>query len=130
MTPSTLCISLVCVSIGAGAGGALRYWLSTVTASPLCTFIANMLGTTCIGLSWGLLTVHPNLWHGAFESLFIIGFAGGLSTWSTLAKELGEMLKAKDYLRYAHYLFWTLGVGTLFAWAGAQAGAWLASALL
>lgn len=126
----TLCILLICVGIGAGAGGALRYWLSTVMASPLCTFMANMLGAACIGLCWGVLTVHPDVWNGAFESLFIIGFAGGLSTWSTLAKELGEMLKAKDYPRYAHYLFWTLGVGIALAWAGAQTGAWLSSSLL
>ncbi|MDO5033007.1 CrcB family protein [Corynebacterium sp.] len=113
--------AVACVGLGAFVGGAGRYWFSTILPAPACTFAANMVGSASIGVAWGLLEGRPDLWAGAFEALVVIGFAGGMSTWSTLAKELGEMLRQRRYTRLASYAFWTLGLGIVLAWRGAWA---------
>lgn len=40
------------------------------------------------------------------------GFAGALSTWSTLAAELSELIKRKQWRKLVRYLGFTLAVGS------------------
>lgn len=72
----------VLVALGASAGAPLRYWLGQrfdATAWPSGTLAANTTGSLLLGLLSGLAM------HGHLLALLGTGFAGTLTTWSTLA---------------------------------------------
>ncbi|OFT46113.1 CrcB protein [Corynebacterium sp. HMSC06G04] len=97
-----------------------RYGFTKVLPSPVSTFAANMCGALAIGLAYGFIEQVSGALSEVLYPLAIVGFAGGLSTWSTLAKELGEMLKEKRYWKCIQYLFFTLALGIVLAWRGAM----------
>ena len=47
-----------------------------------------------------------------------MGFAGALSTWSTLASELASLIKTKKWRKLSMYLGLTLALGLIFAHRG------------
>ena len=100
---------LLAIFGGAFVGGVLRYSLSRVFPSPVGTFTSNMLGSLALGLSVGFLAE-----DALGYALCATGFAGGLSTWSTLAKELGTLPRRRAF----RYGFFTLTVGIIAAWRG------------
>ncbi|WP_411708841.1 FluC/FEX family fluoride channel [Corynebacterium sp. LaCa116] len=116
--------SALSVLIGGFVGGCARFALTRILPSPACTFAANLVGAALAGVAYGYAahTTAPEF----FVPLLAVGLAGGLSTWSTLAKELGEMIKAKRWWRLARYLLWTVGLGIVVAWRGAWVGSLLA----
>ena len=70
------------VALGAAAGAPLRYWLGQrfdATAWPAGTLVANTAGSLLLGLLSGLAL------QGHAMALLGTGFAGTLTTWSTLA---------------------------------------------
>ncbi len=86
------------VFAGAGAGGVARYLLSLalnplLAALPLGTLVANVVGCGVAGALLGLLMARPGL-DPTLRPLLIIGFLGGLTTFSTFALEVLEMLEA------------------------------------
>ena len=105
---------------GAFLGGMARYGFTKVLPAPVSTFAANMCGALAIGLAYGFVEQVSGALSEVLYPLAIVGFAGGLSTWSTLAKELGEMLKEKRYWKCIQYLFFTLALGIVLAWRGAM----------
>lgn len=112
--------SILLVLLGAFFGGALRYGFIRILPAPVCTFAANLTGSLAIGLAYGALRLPAGIGEEIAYPLLIVGFAGGLSTWSTFAKELGEMLKEKRYWNFIQYLFWSIGLGIAAAWLGAE----------
>ncbi len=117
-------LSILAVLAGGFVGGCGRFLLTRVLPSPTCTFAANLIGAAVAGVAYGYAT-HSHA-PEYFLPLLAAGLAGGLSTWSTMAKELGEMIKAKRWWRLARYLFWTIGLGIVVAWRGAWVGSLLA----
>ena len=114
-------VSILAVAAGGFLGGAGRYGLTRVLPSPVCTFVANMLGALALGLTVGFFREHAWLADAASSPAYAflaVGFAGGLSTWSTLARELGDMLASKQYRKLLTYTFFTLAVGLVTAWRG------------
>lgn len=108
----TIILTVAAVFAGAFLGGALRYLLAQALRAPVGTFIANIVGSLALGLAVGFFRLHP--YPEAWYAFAATGFAGGLSTWSTLAKELGQMRPARA-LRYG---FFTLSIGIIAAWRG------------
>ncbi|MBK4140358.1 CrcB family protein [Corynebacterium macginleyi] len=110
-------MNLLLVLIGGFLGGAVRSGFTHLLPSPYCTFVSNILGSLIFGLAVGF----SQLANAPFAySLFALGVAGGLSTWSTMANELGEMLKQRHWWPLCKYLFWTVGIGVVLAWRGAM----------
>ncbi|MCS4490622.1 CrcB family protein [Corynebacterium sp. ES2794-CONJ1] len=92
---------MLTVFFAACCGGALRYVLSRLLPSPAGTYLANSLACLAIALSAA----------SGFAWVISVGFAGALSTWSTLAKELGTMLEGGKSLLFVGYLLITLITG-------------------
>ncbi|ART20624.1 CrcB protein [Corynebacterium striatum] len=113
-------MTLFYILFGAFLGGMGRYGFTKVLPAPICTFASNMCGALAIGLAYGFAMLVDAPLANTIYPLAIVGFAGGLSTWSTLAKELGEMIKKKRYWKFTQYLFWTLALGVVLAWRGAM----------
>ncbi len=92
---------LVLVFAGGGAGSVLRYLIgllvrSTNIALPLATFCSNMIACLIFALvvyfDRTRESVYPNL------SIFLlVGFCGGLSTFSTFGYETYLLLKAEFF---------------------------------
>lgn len=92
---------LILIFLGAFLGGSLRYALSQYIGGYKATFCANMLACFIISLCSG-------------HVLFTVGLAGALSTWSTLAKEIGILIEQKKYYYALIYILLSIMGGFLF----------------
>lgn len=100
--------AVLAVGLGGFLGGLLRGLLARWPGGLRGTFTANLVATVVLG---GVL--------GAGELLYLAvgtGFAGALSTWSTLARELGQLLKDRRWGLLAGYASATLTAGLAVAW--------------
>lgn len=96
-----------CVAIGAFFGGIARWALSHIPAPRVGTFTANIVACAVLGFS----LVFPLQWQLGLGA----GFAGALSTWSTLAKECGELYKRRQWAQLAKYAGFTAAMGVAVA---------------
>ena len=104
-----LLIGVVAVFIGGMLGGCARWILMRQIHSTLAsTFAANVSAAAVIGFA----VAAPGAWRVGIG----VGFAGALSTLSMLARQLGEMAKAGEFVLAAEY-----GVGTALAAIAASA---------
>ena len=111
----------LCIIIGSGAGGVLRYLLSRWVYSlssgsfPIGTMVVNLSGCLIIGFLTGIFEqwiISPNM------RLFVfVGFLGGFTTFSTFGLETFNLLKEAE-IKYALsnlLISNILGVGLVFA---------------
>ncbi|WP_241228376.1 fluoride efflux transporter FluC [Corynebacterium hylobatis] len=108
--------AVLAVGLGGFLGGMLRGLLARWPGGLRGTFTANLLATVVLGAVIGA----GDLVYLALGT----GFAGALSTWSTLARELGELLKERQWRLLTGYISATLTAG----WAVAWLTRWLVSA--
>lgn len=123
---STAIWAILAVALGAALGGALRYTLAELavkwTESKLPgTWTANMAACLVAGIAVTAWSQVPSSSEGIGRALtyatVMIGFAGGLSTWSTFAGELVR-LQSQHIWRWLGYLVLTIVGGATFAYIG------------
>lgn len=108
---------LLLVGIGGGIGSIFRYLTSVWTAKyyssafPLATFLTNIFGCFAIGLLIGYFA-NSNTDHN-LKLLFITGFCGGYTTFSTFAAENISLLESNNYLTLITYTLASVLVGFL-----------------
>ena len=100
--------AVLAVALGGFLGGVARWALAVWPGGLRGTFAANFLAVAVLGAVIGLGGV-PALALGT-------GFAGALSTWSTLAREIGQLLQARHLRLVAGYTSATLTAGVAVAW--------------
>lgn len=111
----SLFLTLAAVFAGAFFGGAARFALTrAIHNAHAATFAANLVGSAVAGFA----ITAPVPWQITLG----VGFAGALSTWSTFAKELGEMIKARRHGAALRYALSTAVLGIAAAWFGMRWG--------
>ena len=98
---------------------AMSVWLPRATAAhfPWATLAANALGCLLIGLWLGYLEARPSR---LLALLFVTGFCGGFTTFSTFMNEGSSLMKDEQYLYMMLYLFGSLILGLIAVMAGHQ----------
>lgn len=102
--------AILAVGLGGFLGGLVRGILTRWPGGLRGTFTANLVATVVLGVV-----------IGAGELTFLAwgtGFAGALSTWSTLARELGQLCKEKRWGIALGYAGTTIVLGVMAVRAG------------
>jgi fluoride exporter len=114
-------LSIVLVFGGAGAGGVVRYLLNLglnplLADIPLGTLVANVVGCGAAGAMMALLADRVEL-DATLRPLLIVGFLGGLTTFSSFALEVVQPLENQRPL---------LAIGIVMVHVGASIAAAIA----
>lgn len=110
-----LALTLAVVFAGGVLGGMSRFALTKLIGNAhAATFAANTVACTIAGFA----ATTPVPWQLALGA----GFAGALSTWSTLARELGDLISAGRHREALRYALRTAVIGIVAAWFGMRWG--------
>ena len=110
---------LLLVALGGAIGSAMRYLTAILLARhytgsiPLATLVVNVLGCFLIGLLIGLCSETTYL-----RLLFITGFCGGFTTFSTFTAESYVMFRKGAYGLALLYIAGSVLIGLLALWIG------------
>lgn len=109
-------LELAVIGLGGFIGAIIRYFTSVymnhTARIPSGTLIVNLTGSFLIGIVFGWEL--SRLWTFFLAS----GFAGALTTFSTLNKELIELWRGNHKRKSVLYVFITLSGGILLAMLG------------
>nr|WP_120491163.1 CrcB family protein [Corynebacterium lactis] len=111
------------IATGAAIGGAIRFLLAEAAARRFGsklpgTLAANMIACFIAGVAFAVWPQGTSASGGAIGyAAVMVGLAGGTSTWSTLAGEVGQRLSQHFWRAFA-YLVLTLIGGAACAFAG------------
>ena len=110
---------ILLVALGGALGSALRYLTALLLARhytgsiPLATLVVNLVGCFLIGLLIGLCSDMAHL-----RLLFITGFCGGFTTFSTFTAESYSMFREGAYGLALLYIAGSVLIGLLALWLG------------
>lgn len=118
-------MSFFWVFIGGGIGSLCRYGISravppnSATTFPWATFWANLLACLALGLVLGWLSKQQvDDKTTIIRSLFVSGFCGGFSTFSTFSFESLQLIKQQQWAIAAAYIGLSFILGILLVFVG------------
>ena len=115
------------IFIGGGCGSLLRYLIGCGATlllgrpSPWATLSINLIGSLLIGILIGMMISSPKL-SSVYRPLLVVGFCGGLTTFSTFSIEVVNYLRSGELLTALVYLSLSLFGGILLAYLGLRWG--------
>lgn len=112
------------VGLGGGIGSIMRFLTSRFTARLVAaqwlflgTLAANLIGCFLIGILSGWMLSHmPD--NQSFRLLFIVGFCGGYTTFSTFAFENYRLIEMNQWGILLIYLTASVVLGIIAVWLG------------
>lgn len=112
------------VGIGGGIGSIFRFIVSRLVARYVVaewlfagTLVVNITGCFLIGLLSGWMLAH-NPDNQSFRLLFIVGFCGGYTTFSTFAFENLRLIETNQWGFFLFYTLTSVAVGLFAVWGG------------
>ena len=115
--------AIILVGIGGGIGSILRYLTAVFVnkyfqpSFPWATFATNILGCLIIGLLLGFFERHQ-LTNPDLKYLFITGFCGGYTTFSTFSAENINLFQSGNTFIAFLYIAASVLIGLLAVWFG------------
>lgn len=115
--------TLLLVAFGGGIGSALRYLTSVVVQKyyanvfPLATLLTNVLGCFIIGILMGLFEKNQVV-TSDLKWLFVTGFCGGYTTFSTFGYENISLFQNNHSAMAFVYIGGSILLGLFAVWMG------------
>lgn len=112
------------VVVGGACGAVTRFWIGTALAAtlgrqfPWGTLAVNVLGSFAIGILFVILTERTPAGAEAWRALLVVGFLGGLTTFSAFSIETMTMLQAGQVVRAFANVTANLLLGFGACWLG------------
>lgn len=120
-------MKLLCVFLGGGLGSLSRYAMGLALSPlggrwPWATCVCNLLGCVLIGVLLGWLQRRPSQ---VVQLLFVTGFCGGFTTFSTFSSEVVRLVREGQPTLAVGYAALSVGAGV----ACVIVGQWAYSAI-
>lgn len=112
-------VAILLVAAGGFCGGLGRWGLTKVLPERVAILTANVVGSFILGAGVGA----PGLWPLALA----VGVGGGMSTWSTFANQVGELVDKRHLGTATRYITLTVILSVIAAWRGGVWGARIAA---
>lgn len=113
------------VGLGGMIGSMLRFGVSVFFTNvlnlkdwPIATFAVNIIGSFLIGIAVGSINNLGDENQQLLRYLFIVGFCGGFTTFSTFSLEGFDMIKSQGYYTFALYTISSVICGVLAVLVG------------
>ncbi len=115
---------LLYIALGGGLGSALRYLTSKLVIRFvsgnlifLGTLAVNIIGSLLIGILSGWMLAHQPS-NQTFRLLFIVGFCGGYTTFSTFAFENLRLIELNQWGLLLAYVLSSVVISIAAVWVG------------
>lgn len=102
--------ALLLVAAGGFLGGVARWSLTRLLPAHPATLAANVIGSVVLGVAVGS--------PGVIPLIVGTGVAGALSTWSSFANQLAELVEKRRWWEFTRYLLLTLALCVVAVWRG------------
>ena len=116
-------INLILISFGAVLGANLRFLIITKISllgenKAIKVLLANLISSFILGLSIPIMSSNNLSYNQNLTFLFLIGFIGSLSTFSTFINDLYELTIKKNFKNSTILIFLSIFLGLIFLYMG------------